>query len=58
MAAETAIDIIKESGIGSFNKIELDKLLSDKIVSVSPWMDRLSEGLNGSVSPQDQEVMF
>ena len=58
IAAETASDIITESGLGNFNKIELDKLLSDKIVTVSPWIDDLSEGFNGSVSPKDQETMF
>ncbi len=58
IAAETATDIISESGLGNFNKIELDKLLSDKIVKVSPWMDALNEGFKGSTSPKDLETMF
>jgi len=58
MAATTATSIIIESGVGSFTKIELDKLLSDKIVKVSPWLSSLQEGLKGNVSPQDQETMF
>jgi len=58
MAARTAADVIKESGLGTFTKIELDKMLSDKIVSVSPWINELNEGLQGNVSPQDQETMF
>jgi len=58
MAAQTATSVVVESGIGSFTKIELDKLLSDKIVSVSPWINTLSEGFDGSVSPKDQETMF
>ena len=58
MAASTATSIISESGVGSFTKIELDKLLSDKIVRVTPWLSSLQEGLKGNVSPQDQETMF
>ena len=58
MAARTATSIISESGIANFTKIELDKMLSDKIVSVSPWLKELGEGFSGSVSQQDQEVMF
>ncbi len=58
MAANPATDIITERGLGNFNKIELEKMLSDKIVSVSIWLDELNEGLNGNVSPQDQETMF
>ena len=41
----------------NLNKYEF-KLLSDKIVSVSPWLKGLNEGFNGSVAPQDQETMF
>ena len=58
IAAETATAIVTESGIGAFTKIELDKLLSNKIVNVSPWINELGEGLNGSASPKDQETMF
>ena len=58
MAASTATSIISESGVGSFTKIELDKLLSDKIVRVTPWLSSLQEGLKSNVSPQDQETMF
>ncbi|SVB34008.1 uncharacterized protein METZ01_LOCUS186862, partial [marine metagenome] len=58
MAAQTAADIIGESGIGNFNKIKLDKMLSDKIVKVSPWLSELDEGLSGNASPKDQETMF
>ena len=58
IAAQTAASIITESGLGNFSKIDLDKLLSDKIVTVSPWLNELNEGLQGNVSPQDIEIMF
>ena len=58
ISAQTSVDLISESGLGNFNKIELDKLLSDKIVGVSPWIDELNEGFQGNASPQDIEVML
>ena len=58
ISAQTSVDLISESGLGSFNKIELDKLLSDKIVGVAPWIDELDEGFQGNASPQDIETMF
>jgi len=58
ISAQTSVDLISESGLGSFNKIELDKLLSDKIVGVAPWIDELNEGFQGNASPQDIETMF
>ena len=49
---------MSESGIGDFNRIELDKYLSDKMVRVSPYISELSEGLSGSTSPKDLETML
>ncbi|MCF7803487.1 MAG: insulinase family protein [Candidatus Marinimicrobia bacterium] len=56
--AETAISIIGQSGVGDFSEIQLGKLLSDKVVSVSPYIGQLSEGMSGSASPEDLETMF
>ncbi len=58
IAAATASSVITESGVGDFNQIELNKLLSGKIVSVSPWITSLQEGISGSASPKDIETMF
>ncbi len=58
IAARTASDIIEESGIGSFNLIELEKKLAGKIVSVNPWINQLREGLSGNAAPEDLETMF
>ena len=52
IAASTASSVIAESGVGDYNRIELNKFLSGKIVSVSPWINSLQEGISGSASPE------
>ncbi len=56
--ASTAASVIREGGAGRFNVIELDKMLAGKVVSVSPWIGSLREGISGSASPKDVETMF
>ena len=56
--AVTAASVIEESGVGEFNQIELEKKLAGKVVSVSPYIGEITEGISGSASPQDLETMF
>jgi zinc protease len=56
--AVTASSVIRESGIGTFTDIELQKKLAGKVVSVSPYIHELSEGLSGQASPQDLKTLF
>jgi zinc protease len=58
ISAATASSIINESGIGNFNSVELQKMLSGKVVEVYPWIGEIQEGLGGSASSQDIETMF
>jgi zinc protease len=58
VSAETAPDLIAESGVGDFNSVELEKMLSGKVVDVSPFIDAMTEGISGSASPQDMDSMF
>jgi len=58
VAAVTATSLIGEGGLGDFGRIELQKKLAGKVVSVSPWITSLQEGLSGSASPKDVETMF
>ncbi len=55
---QTVSTIISESGVGKFDKISLMKYLSDKVVSVSPYLRELSEGFFGKASPKDIETLF
>jgi len=58
VSAFTTTQIIQESGIGSFNNIELKKKLTGKVVNVRPYISELYEGLRGNASPKDLETMF
>ncbi|NIT70370.1 insulinase family protein, partial [candidate division KSB1 bacterium] len=58
IAAISAASIIEQGGLGQFDETELRKKLSGKIVSVSPWINELREGLSGSASPKDLETLF
>ncbi len=53
-----ATDIMEMSGIADFNKITLDKLLSNKVFSLSPYISDLREGFSGSSSVKDVETML
>ncbi|MFZ5979500.1 MAG: M16 family metallopeptidase [Candidatus Zixiibacteriota bacterium] len=58
VSASTAADIISEGGIGTFNRIELEKKLAGKVVRVSPRIGNLSENMEGNCSPEDLETML
>jgi len=58
ISSKIASDIILESGLNGFDKIELEKLISDKNVSVTPYIEELSEGINGNSSVKDFETML
>ncbi len=58
ISASIATSIFGESGIGDFDKIELDKYMSDKIVRLSPYIGELTEGLNGNTTPDDLETFM
>ncbi|MCW8809652.1 MAG: insulinase family protein, partial [Ignavibacteriaceae bacterium] len=58
LSAQNSPALVRESGLDGFNKTELDKYLSGKIVNVSPYMGFYYEGLNGSASPKDAETLF
>lgn len=55
-SAVNATGLITSSGLGEFNSIELPKMLSGKMVGVSPYISERYEGMNGSSSPKDLET--
>jgi zinc protease len=57
-SAKRADDIINGSGISEFSETDLEKMLTGKIVNVSPYISSLYEGFNGSTTPADLETMF
>ena len=55
---KTVSDLFTIGGVGSFSKTELNKALSGKKVSVSPWIDPFTEGVKANSTPKDIETMF
>jgi len=51
-------DIINESGVGDFRKMDLLKALAGKNVIVNPSVGLYTEELNGHCSPSDFETML
>ena len=58
IAAASATAIIREGGLGNFDRIALQKKLAGKLAGVSPWISSLQEGLSGNASPKDLETLF
>lgn len=58
LSARVADDIVNASGVGQFNGIVLDRLLSGKAVGVRPYIGEIREGLGGGATPQDLETLF
>ncbi len=58
VSALFAAALVSGSGVGLHDSVTLDKLLAGKRVEVSPYIRELSEGLNGSASPEDLETLF
>jgi zinc protease len=58
LSAAYADEIVDEAGLGPFDASSLEKKLSGKIVSCSPYIDELQHGFNGRCSPRDLETLF
>lgn len=56
--AGTATMVLGQSGLGHYDLVGLQKKLAGKIVSASPFINELYEGIRGSASPQDLETLF
>ena len=51
-------EVVRLGGVGQFNSVELDKMLTGKIVSVGPSVSSMSEGMGGSASPKDFKTLM
>jgi zinc protease len=58
ISARVADDLIPAGGVGSFNAVALDKVLSDKAVGVQPYITETEQGMRGGATPSDLETMF
>jgi len=48
--------VIGQSGVGEFDQIQLNKLMTGKIASISFGIDNLKQNINGSCAPKDLET--
>ncbi len=58
LSAAMAIEAITAGGVAGFDNIQLSKFLSDKVVEISPYINELSEGMEGSCAPKDLETFL
>jgi len=55
-SASLAASIIGSSGISEFNQGQLDKMLAGRNVSITPYINDITQGIRGSASPGDFET--
>lgn len=58
MSATMAATLTYNSGLGSFNRVDLTKKLAGKPVNLSPNIGTNIEGLNGLATPKDLETLL
>ena len=58
ISARAADDVIPAGGVGRFNAVALDRILTGKAVSVRPFINETHQGMRGGATPQDLETMF
>ena len=58
IAARAADSVVPAGGVGRFNALTLDRMLSGKAVAVVPFIGELNQGMRGGSTPQDVETMF
>ncbi len=58
IAARAADDVVPAGGVGKFDSVMLDKILSGKAVAVRPFIGEIEQGMGGGSTPQDLETLF
>ena len=58
MQLASAEAVVPAGGVGRFNGVTLDKILSSKAIAVVPFINETEEGMRGGSTPQDLEAMF
>jgi zinc protease len=58
MSAMLSSTIVTQSGLGDYDFIGLQKKLSGNTAKLTPYINELREGVNGSCSPKDLETML
>ena len=51
-------DILARSGVGPADALSLERLLTDRLVQVFPWISETREGITGNAASSDVESLF
>lgn len=51
-------DILARSGVGPADALTLERLLTDRLVQVFPWITETREGITGNAAAGDVETLF
>lgn len=57
-SSQIAVNLLENSGLGSFKNSELQDKLNGKIVSITPYINDLTEGFQGSSNQKDMETLL
>ncbi len=57
-SANLTSTMVEQYGLGDFSSIDLKKILTGKVVQVSPYIGDVEEGFEGSCSVNDLETLF
>lgn len=58
LSASIAADVISGSGVGAYDKSQLTRILSGKVVGATPYIDQHYEGIYGHATPKDLVTAF
>jgi zinc protease len=58
LSASIAADVVSASGVGAYDKSQLTRLLSGKVLGVTPYIDQHYEGIYGHATPRDLATAF
>jgi zinc protease len=56
--ARVTADVVAASGVGRFNALTLDKVLTGRAAGVRPFIGEIAHGLGGGAAPKDLEALF
>lgn len=58
LSAQNAANLVDEMGIGQFDALGLNRKLTGKTLSLTPYINELYEGFVGNTSTEDAETFF
>lgn len=58
ISADIAAEVLSLSGIAKFDQLTLDKMLSDKVFQLTPYISDIKEGFSGKSSVADLETLL